>query len=260
MKARCAAVSDGIWEACRTGVPLDEEVLEHVSSCADCASTIAEARAGLSALECLPRNPVAPDCRSAVWDRVTRRRARPLPSRAYASVVAMVVLTVVGILPQHLGQRPGPQPPQAVVHKPTPRLNNRPEAPVVQAEKPQAGITAGVPKPDPRRHLPVQRLRRSIGSAAVARPQENRVEPTQAPPTEESSMVASVTWSLADRQKDSYQLNYTLTDSATGDTTKCSVKRDGNSIEVTMESEPTDGETDPAPVKETKSNEAHRWS
>ncbi len=262
MKADCATVSDAIWEACRTGVPFSKEVLEHVGSCADCASAIAAARAGLSALECVPRNPVAPDCRSAVWDRVTQRRTRLLPAWTYACVIVIATLTIVGTLPWGRGQRPASQPArrnQAVVRESLPPVKNRPVAPPVRIEKPRRPIAAATKAPDSRRHLPGPRPRRPRPHDTAAKPREHLATPVQAPPAEQSSMLASVTWSLGG-QKDSYRCSYTLTDSTTGDITKCSVRRDGDSVEITMESEPTDPGTEHVPIKETKSNEAHRWS
>ena len=268
MSLDCISVSDAIWDFVREGVELTEEDLRHARSCGSCANALAEAQAGVAAFSCVGPYPAAPDCRSAVMSRISTRRTRSAPAWTYASAVLLVAVMIAGALLWPHGRRPSSdqakRPPEipSFVQPKMPARAPEPtrEMRTVELEKPGAPGHVRLHKPNLRRFEPTPHTRKASPINTVAptapKPARENPNPQVIPPTGDTCALAYVTWPAANQPRDSYQYRYTVADPATGEVTKCSVKREGNTIEIDMESEPAKPETKPA--KESNSNEAIR--
>lgn len=268
MSLDCISVSDAIWDFAREGIQLTEEQLRHARSCRCCASALAEAQASVAAFGCVKPYPAAPDCRSAVMGRISTQRTRLLPAWIYACAVLLVAVMIAGaLLWPHRGRPalvqakrppeiPSFAPPKMPARAPEPTREMR----TVELEKPGAPGRVRPRKPNLRRFEPTPHTHKASPTDTVAptapKPGWEIPEPQAAPTVDDSSALAFVTWPIANQQRDSYQYSYAVTDPATGEVTRCSVKREGNAIEIDMESKPAEPETKPA--KESKSNEAIR--
>ena len=198
--------------------------------------------------DCVPE---APDCRSAVMERISApARGRPV---AWAYVFATVVVAIVGtwVLMPHVQRQSSvvkvvktipPSPRQIVHHVVKPAI-----------EKPQAVIEKRVATaPRPRRvHVALTPKQVSKPNEVIVMPQpQPTVVQTPAPPITSANRpvaIAIVTWpSQRDQSSDTYSYGYVKRDTATGQTTECRVKRSGDSVEIYMESKP---EAEEPPVK-----------
>lgn len=268
MSLDCISVSDAIWNFVREGTELTEEQLGHAGSCSSCASTMAEAQASVEAFGCIKPCPAVPDCRSAVMGRISAPRTRLLPAWSYACAVLLVAAIIAGaFIRPHVAQQASGQSkkPSRIASSPSPKLpapEPKPEMRVTKLEKPQTPQHSKLRR-TAFRPLKLRRHKHRtvpVNTAATTEPKPGWENPKLqvTPPAGDSHALAYVTWSIASQPEGSYHDSYTLTDSETGEVTKCSVKRDGKAIEINMESEPAKPET--KPVKESKSNETIRCS
>jgi hypothetical protein len=268
MSSDCIEVSDAIWTWAREGVELTEEELRHARACSSCAAALAEAQACVAALRCIEPHPAAPDCRSAVAARIAMRRTRTLRAWAYACGLLLVAAIVGGALLRPHGGRPASEqakrPPEVRSYAPPvaplPAPEPKPQMRAHEPEQPWAAQPLPPRRPSYRRSRPAHHAHRTPPANTVAppprKPPMEKPEPQVSPPATRSPALAYVTWPIARTQTDSYDYSYTVTDPATGETTRCSVKREGNAIEIKMESKPA--KTDMKPAKERGSNEAVR--
>jgi|GEM_PF-2011840 len=261
MSLDCISVSDAIWDLAREGIELTEEELHHARSCGSCASTMAEAQASVAALGCIRPYPAVSDCRSAVMGRISTQRRRLLPVWSYACAVLLVAVVIAGAFLRPHGERPAPvqaKMPSEIAGRPSPKmLIPVPEPkPELRAEKPQAPRHLRMRELNFKRFEPTRHAHHVPHSNTLAQTARRNPPPQVSLPNHDSRALAYVTWSIASRPQDFYRDSYTLTDSATGEITKCSVKRDGKAIEINMESEPAEPGTEPVPVKESNNNEA----
>jgi len=267
MSRDCIRVSESIWNSVREGIELTEAELRHVRTCESCAAELEQAQASLAALDCARAYPPAPDCRSAVMARISRRRGVFSPAWGYALAVVVVLIVIGGALLRSGGGRPLPPTDRNLAGAPTHIVPQPPLAPEPRPEvlpkEPEAPLVAR--KPEVRRSTVrgyasaprKRRMRRPDSVTPNAPPRAREDAPTAAaPPDGESSALAYVTWSTGGQPTDSYRYSYSVTDPATGEVTKCSVRREGSAVEIKMESETAKPEAKPA--KESKIDEAVR--
>lgn len=271
MSFDCINVSDAIWKQISEGGELTEDELQHIRTCSSCADILAEAQLCIDALNCVKPRPAAPDCRSAVLARISNRRVRFAPVLAYACVAIIIIAAVGGMFIRHDSGRqvsrpsaqlaatpdsipettppPPPQPKtQPPVHKPIIRQPSKP--PVVHHE-----VSRKPRKPASFEHKapPV-----SVTVPPVTNQLADIPEPTVTPPQDDSSAFAYATWPTRNKPADSYNYSYTVTDPATGEVTRCTVKREGNTVEVNAESDPVEPEV--MNGKESKADDTVQYS
>lgn len=206
--------------------------------------------------------PPAPDCRSAVMARISGR-AEGRPVWAYACAFGLVAVAVF------LGARafaPQSGPPAKQMAKAS-RAEPRQAAPSPRTVTlPQRERIAGNPTPaqravpessyvPARRHSlpekPIRRHRRTIPAPVrqpiiAQTPKPTRI-PVPAANTNRPVAIAVVTWPAGDTQTpDNYNYGYIDRNATTGQTTKCSVTRSGDRVDIYLESEP---EANKPPVK-----------
>ncbi len=256
MSSDCIRISEAIWDFARGGAALTQKDMAHIGSCKSCAETYYEARSCIEALAQTQPHPTAPDCRSAVMSRISNRRMRFAPALSYACGVVVVAAAVAGYL---LCPRSTP------IAKTT-ATAVKPPTTAPSAVQPKANAHALAPEPPvivrprmPHRSRPARWARvehRRVETAKVVavatKPTRKIAESEKIPSADGTSALAYVTWST--QPQDSYDYSYTSTDPASGEVTKCSVKREGRTIEINMESEPAKSE--PKPIKESRANEA----
>lgn len=266
MSLDCIGVSDAVWDWVRDGVELTQEHIDHAASCSSCASVMAEAQACVAALRCVTPYPAAPDCRSAVMSRISSRRARFAPAWSYAFAILIVAVMIAGAfmwprgegLPSESAKRLTEVARHASPKIPLPAAEPKPEVRTHELERPRVAHVRSS-APSVRRFEPIRR--HAVASAdtvapTAPKPASDNPGPSVAPVTDDSRALAYVVWPTANQPRDSYQYEYTVADPATGEVTKCSVKRQGDTIEIDMESAPARPEAKPA--KESKTNEAIR--
>lgn len=281
MSRNCLQIEELIWEHTRTGAGLDLETLNHIDSCPKCAHTLKETMQISSALKTAIDVPSAPDCRAAVAVRIS-----PNPRFAwnYALGTAIILLMVIGLAKivlspvkdtQHIAKKP-------VHHKRTVKIARK-VTPIktanveIKTNKTQhrhpkikpAGhkrlYTAlkikhvkltPVPVKDKHLHKQINKIvQRSPEPEAIQTPQvveQNKVI-IQDSVINRPVAIAVVHWPTAD-DKPSTDCDYSYSErnTKTGETTICSVKRSGNSIEINLKTEPEKKEE---PVKRSMNYE-----
>jgi len=236
MKYQCDRITDEIWE--RAGEDLPADIAEHVAACPDCERVADEARKLLPMVQAASCVPDAPDCRSAVMERISPRPAtRPIWAYALASIVlAAVILTGL------LTLRPGPQ---QTVRDPRPEVRVQSPMPTPEVRKPipEPTIVRQVPehKPEAKRpkriHAPKESPAQLVKQALK---QEPAVGGSPAPSPEvvswedEPVAAVAVTWPGNDPQPGGWS-GYTNVNTTTGEVTVCRTERTGNSVTIYLE-------------------------
>lgn len=258
MKAECSRSRDVIWDCARAGGELPAEVRRHVDECPDCRRAFSEARQLSGPIDCAAQTPISPDCRSAVAARISRQRPSYRPAWAYAFAVLLAVgLVVFGANvflhrpsepAQQVAQRPC-QPPKPELAQPVKEQPKRIAVLPLVCEKQIRRTYTRTHEPLPRKrvHHPkiAQRPVEPEPTVIVLKSNTSIAPPATLP--SRPVAIAIATWPSADdKPNDNYDYSYTDHDSVTGTTTKCSVRRNGESVEIYLESEPSGGKP---PVK-----------
>jgi len=246
MKDSCREIEEALWEHAHTGSVLPEDVRRHVDSCPDCAQVIKEGKQILCAASD-DYAAAAPDCRSAVMDRIAKPAPRFRPVWAYACAVAALAALIVGGLEM---RGPSPQPRRLVS---VGTKQHTAPVPRVEIEKqPTTNVRQRVPVRQ-QRPQGVRRIRHFHPAPVRERPILVRVTP---PPVSEDvtprPIAAVIVTGVVDERSPDMSYGYRERDAATGVVTECSVNRSGNSIDIRMESTP--GGEKP-PVKGSIDNE-----
>ncbi len=241
MKYQCDRIADEIWD--HAGEALPANIAEHIAGCPDCRRVADDAKKLLPMVQEASCVPDAPDCRSAVMERISPRPAtKPIWAYALASIVLVAVI-VTGLLSMRSGPRQtvpqmADQPRQEIVKPQTP-IVEKPEvsAPVVETQK------TVVRQPDDRRPKHMRTVPKRTPPQIVKQSPKQKPAPEQTPAPSleivsyEDAPVAAVavTWPSTDPQSDGWY-GYTNTDTATGEITTCRVERSGNSVSIYLES------------------------
>lgn len=210
--------------------------------------------------DCVPE---APDCRQTVMAHIASRPGRSPLLWAYGlAAVLIAVVACMGLLP-HSTSTP---PVSRIASKPAPPAPNiiRQNTPIRQIAKAAPIIRERVTNSPARPTNPVHERTADARPQTIPQTQITAQSPdkpapapidaqTPAPSGDRPVAIAVVTWpSARDEQQDSYSYGYKDSDTATGKTTECRVKRSGNSVEIYMESKP---EAKELPVKGSVENE-----
>lgn len=248
MEYKCDLITDEIWERARAGETLPAEAVEHIDECPKCRRAADEVRNIVSMVRltasCVPP---APDCRSAVMERI---RPRPAWRSAWAYAAASVLLIAViaaGILAMHFGAKQSP----IVVNDPKPEIRQ---------ETPKPQVTPSV-KPEAPKPMPAPVIEKS---PKIARPKRIHVLPKQRPTNiakhtprqepvihetlaapepeqvvtfdDEPVAAVAVSWPTVGDQVMPASYSYTNRDVSTGEVTFCSVERSADTIYVNLQS------------------------
>ena len=263
MKRECERVGDAIWEHARTGREFPDDVTRHVEGCPECTNALREAVRISQPLCAASSVPAAPDCRSAVMARISRR-ARMAPA-VWAYACAVVLIAALGIVAALMFSPQATRPEKQLAQKVTPTdvERTRPAAvkqvpkekapkPVESAERTIQPSESAVPADAPSKKRwakPEKRVKTWRSPAPKKRedpavveqpPVVNEPEPV---PVEEYEQydrpVALVVVTFpTGRREETESYGYTQRNTETGEVTKCSVTRSGNSIEIYLESTP----------------------
>lgn len=239
MKYECDRIADEIWD--HVGEDLPTDIREHIAACPDCGRAADEARRLLPMVQAVGCVPDAPDCRSAVMERISSRSAfRPVWAYALASVL-LIAVVVTGLLSMRSGPRQtvpqmADQPRQEIVKPQTP-IVEKPHIPAPVIEKRKTVVRHPEVK-RPRRMLPKRTPTEIVKRAPK---QETAPEQTPAPALEvvsyedEPVAAVAVTWPSADPQPDGWS-GYTNINTVTGEVTVCRTERSGDSVSIYLES------------------------
>lgn len=250
MEYKCDLIADEIWERARAGESLPAETVEHLDECPKCRRVAAEARAVVPMMQvaasCVPD---APDCRSAVMERIS---ARPFwrSAWAYAAVSVLLVVVIVtgwlamrsGADKQQMAGEPKPAGQERFV-KPQAAPEAQPETP--KPERPSAPVIEKSPKIErPKRiHLlPRQRPTQLVKHAPSKQEPDKHEMSAALDPEEvvtfddEPVAAVAVSWPTVGDQVMPASYSYTDTDVSTGAVTFCCVERSADTIYVNLES------------------------
>ena len=267
MKRECERVEEAIWEHARTGRELSEDVRHHLEACPECQSALAEAIQISQPLHGAYAVPSAPNCRPAVMASISRRARRAPAVWAYAcAAVLVVVLAITGITvlaPRSEGPEKqvvrtvdagSPKPEQSVkvtedlpkqddvdLEVPAPVQSGK-QAPVAEDTVAQRDPVAPKNSIRHRKTTPPKERPKPVREEQPPEPEEP-VEPPEPAPVEEyedyDRPVALVMVSFpTGHREETESYGYTQRNTETGEVTKCSVTRSGDSIEIYLESTP----------------------
>ncbi len=250
MEYKCDLISDEIWDRARAGESLPGETVEHIAACPRCRRAADEAASIVPmvrlAASCVPQ---APDCRSAVMDRIS---PRPVWRSAWALAAASVLL-VAAVVTGWLAVDSGGSRPQMAVE---PKQEIRQEAP---KPEPPPVVTPEAPEPKPTPASAVEKSPKIERSKRIhLLPKQmptqlvKRVAPEQEPIEHQTSAVpepeevvtfddepvaaVAVSWPTVGDQVMPASYGYTNRDASTGEVTFCRVERSDNAVTIHLES------------------------
>lgn len=254
MEYKCDLITDEIWERARAGETLPAGAVEHIDECPKCRRAADEVRNIVSMVRltasCVPP---APDCRSAVMERIS---PRPVWRSAWAYAAASVLLAAVivaGWLAMHSGAEQSPiavrdsKPEiQERVAKPdiTPSVQPESTHEIRQETPKQAPVVVNPPKierPKRMHFLPKQRPTRLVKHTPRTELTRHEIpaglEPEQVVTFDDEPVAAvAVSWPTVGDPVMPASYGYTNRDVSTGEVTFCSVERSDNAITIHLES------------------------
>jgi hypothetical protein len=236
MKYQCDRIADEIWD--HAGEDLPADIAEHIAACPDCGRVADEARKLLPMMQAASCVPDAPDCRSAVMERISPRSGfRPVWAYALASVLLITVI-VTGLLTLRSGPK---QTVPQMVNQPKQKTEQRtvnpvkPDAPIIEKQK---TVVRQAEVKRPKRVLPKHTPTQIVREAPKQEPSPEQM-PAPAPEVvsyEDAPVAAvAVTWPSADGETDGWS-GYTNVDTVTGEVTVCRTERSGDSVSIYLES------------------------